>query len=88
MKHFLLLRYTPYPHLTQAIPTAAPTVSQLTAAPTPNHQQPQNPQMAAAAAAAAAAANANPYPGGYNLAGVDMSSFNGIDWSSMYGMYV
>jgi RNA-binding protein Musashi len=59
----------------------------LTAAPTPNHQQPQNPQLAAAHAAAAAA-NVNPYPNGYNLAGVDMSSFNGIDWSSMYGMYV
>lgn len=45
-------------------------------------------QLAAAAAAAAnhAATGApNPYQG-YNLANVDMSSFQGIDWSSMYGM--
>lgn len=27
------------------------------------------------------------YPG-YSLANVDMSSFSGVDWSSMYGMYV
>lgn len=79
---FHALRYTPYPHMTQTIPTAATTMSQLTTAPTPSHQQPQNPQLAAAAAVA----NANPYPSGYNLAGVDMSSFNGIDWSSMYGI--
>lgn len=65
------------------IPTAA-AVSQL-AAQTPNHQQqqPQNPQHQLAAAAA----QATPYPG-YNLASVDMASFNSIDWSSMYGMYV
>lgn len=31
------------------------------------------------------AGNPNPYQG-YNLANVDMSSFQGIDWSSMYGM--
>lgn len=43
-------------------------------------QQSQNPQMTAA--------TPNPYPPGYNLASVDMSSFSGIDWSSMYGMYV
>lgn len=60
------------------IPTAA-TVSQLSAAPAPNHQQqPQNPQLTPTPTA---------YPG-YNLASVDMSSFNGIDWASMYGMYV
>lgn len=44
---------------------------------TSSQQQPQTPQLSAQAA--------NPYPG-YNLAGVDMQGFNGIDWSSMYGM--
>ncbi len=39
----------------------------------------------AAAAAAAVAGGQNAYQG-YNLANVDMSSFQGIDWSSMYGM--
>ena len=47
----------------------------------------------AVAAAVAAAANnpsntggaANPYQG-YNLANVDMSSFQGVDWNSVYGM--
>ena len=41
-----------------------------------------NPRAAAAAAAAAAA---NPYSG-YSLTNVDMSSFQGVDWSSIYGM--
>lgn len=58
------------------MPTAA-AVSQLSAQAA--NQQQQNPQMSAAAT--------NPYPG-YNLTSVDMSGFNGIDWSSMYGMYV
>lgn len=40
-------------------------------------QQPQTPQMTAP--------QGNPYPG-YNLTSVDMTGFNGIDWSSMYGM--
>ena len=45
-----------------------------------------NPMTAAAAAAAAAAAQAgNPYSG-YSLTNVDMSSFQGVDWSSVYGM--
>lgn len=42
-----------------------------------SQQPPPTPQLSAQAA--------NPYPG-YNLAGVDMQGFNGIDWSSMYGM--
>lgn len=58
------------------MPTAA-AVSQLSAQQA--NQQQQNPQLTAAAA--------NPYPG-YNLTSVDMSGFNGIDWASMYGMYV
>jgi RNA-binding protein Musashi len=61
---------------------AASAVQQMTATQTPN-QQPQNPQLTTAAATAAP----QPYPG-YNLASIDMTSFNGIDWSSMYGMYV
>lgn len=39
----------------------------------------------AAAAAAAAAASGNPYQS-FALANVDMSSFQGVDWGSMYGM--
>jgi RNA-binding protein Musashi len=57
-----------------ASPTAAATASQLAAA-----------AAAAAANHAAAGGGPNPYQG-YNLANVDMSSFQGIDWSSMYGM--
>jgi hypothetical protein len=58
--------------------SAAPTAPQPTTVnPTQQQQQP-NPQLTAAAAQ-------NPYPG-YNLAGIDMSGFNAIDWSSMYGM--
>ncbi|CAG9803888.1 unnamed protein product [Chironomus riparius] len=72
---FHALRYTPYP-MAPTMQTAA-AVSQLSAQ-TANQQQ-QNPQLTAAAA--------NPYPG-YNLTSVDMSGFNGIDWASMYGMYV
>ncbi len=40
---------------------------------------------AAAGAAGAAGAAPNPYQN-FNLANVDMSSFQGIDWSSVYGM--
>lgn len=29
----------------------------------------------------------NPYQG-YSLANVDMSSFQNVDWGSMYGLYV
>ena len=43
-------------------------------------------QVTAANAAAAAAAGAPNAYQGYNLANVDMSSFQGIDWSSVYGM--
>ena len=42
-------------------------------------------QAAATLAAAAANTPANPYQS-YNLANVDMSSFQGVDWSSVYGM--
>ena len=40
---------------------------------------------AAQQAALNAAASANPYQN-YALTNVDMSSFQGVDWSSMYGM--
>jgi RNA-binding protein Musashi len=55
-----------------ASPSVAATASHLAAA-------------AAAAANHAATGAPNPYQG-FNLANVDMSSFQGIDWSSMYGM--
>lgn len=66
-------RYAPYPMA--ALPTAA---------------QPQNPNQPNSAASMAPAATAlapptNPYQA-YSLANVDMSSFQGVDWSSMYGM--
>lgn len=62
----------------QAAAAAAQLQQQHQAPPnTSSQQQPQTPQLAAP--------TANPYPG-YNLTSVDMSGFNGIDWSSMYGM--
>lgn len=45
----------------------------------------QTSQQAAAAAQMAAAGLTNPYQG-YSLANVDMSSFQGVDWGSLYGM--
>ena len=50
---------------------------------TPSQQAAVSAQAAAQAAAAAAAGN--PYSG-YSLTNVDMSSFQGVDWSSIYGM--
>lgn len=44
-----------------------------------------NPQPAAAAPQLAPPVAASPYQG-YNLTNVDMSSFQGVDWGSMYGM--
>ena len=43
------------------------------------------PTSAGAAQLAAQAAVGNPYAG-YNLANIDMSSLQGVDWSSIYGM--
>lgn len=47
------------------------------------------PAPAAAAPTLAPPVAASPYQG-YNLTNVDMSSFQGVDWGSMYGvgMYV
>lgn len=64
-------RYTPYP---------IPTVSAGAGAP----GNPQQPPTAAAPTLAPQVA-ASPYQG-YNLTNVDMSSFQGVDWGSMYGM--
>ncbi|CAD6239232.1 GSCOCG00008652001-RA-CDS [Cotesia congregata] len=64
-------RYAPYP-----IPAAA------VAAPP---QAPAPPTAANTAPQQAAAAPGNPYQG-YSLTNVDMSSFQGVDWGSMYGM--
>ncbi|XP_053986752.1 RNA-binding protein Musashi homolog 2 isoform X3 [Hylaeus anthracinus] len=80
-------RYAPYP-----IPAAAVAAAAAAAAPAPAPAPPSAAAAAAAAAAAtpaaaaaAAAAPANPYQG-YSLTNVDMSSFQGVDWGSMYGM--
>lgn len=70
-------RYAPYP--IPAAVAAAPAV----AAPTPAAPP------AGAATPALAPAPATPYP--YSLTSVDMSSFQGVDWGTMYGsmgMYV
>ncbi|XP_064212447.1 RNA-binding protein Musashi homolog 2 isoform X2 [Tribolium castaneum] len=72
-------RYSPYP-----IPAVGAGVGAAAAAggtPTP--------ASAAAAPALAPPVGASPYQG-YNLTNVDMSSFQGVDWGSMYGvgMYV
>lgn len=66
-------RYSPYP---VAAISATPTAQTV-------------PTTAAAAQAAAGTtpvAAAAAFPAAYNLANVDMSSFQGIDWTSMYGM--
>ncbi|XP_023289780.1 RNA-binding protein Musashi homolog 2 [Orussus abietinus] len=75
-------RYAPYP-LPAAVAAAAAAAGP---PPAPAPAPPQQAQSAAAAAAAAAAAGpGNPYQG-YSLTNVDMSSFQGVDWGSMYGM--
>lgn len=89
-------RYAPYPIPASAAAAAAAVAAAAAAAPgqapplPPNGVPPgaaaQNSQAAAAAAAAAAAGPPpNPYQG-YSLTNVDMSSFQGVDWGSMYGM--
>ncbi|XP_044736284.1 RNA-binding protein Musashi homolog 2 isoform X2 [Chrysoperla carnea] len=70
-------RYSPYPIPTVGAPAGA--------VPTAAGQAPQAPATALAAAPPLGAATANPYQG-YSLTNVDMSSFQGVDWSSMYGM--
>lgn len=67
-------RYTPYPIPAAAVAAAA------AAAP----QQQQAPPTAATAGGPQPTP-ANPYQG-YSLTNVDMSSFQGVDWGSMYGM--
>lgn len=67
-------RYAPYP-----IPAVSAGVGAATAGATPQ------PATAAAAPALAPQVAASPYQG-YNLTNVDMSSFQGVDWGSMYGM--
>lgn len=93
-------RYAPYPIPASA---AAAHASSQQQPPQPPNQgngghQPNaaaaaaaNAQHHAAAAAMAAASQqglaGNPYQG-YSLANVDMSSFQNVDWGSMYGLYV
>lgn len=78
-------RYAPYPMApgSQMANMQMPPTAQMTSAGSAAPQQAQQ-QINAQQAAAAA----NPYPG-YNLANlanVDMSSFQNVDWASMYGM--
>lgn len=94
---FLLLfakRYAPYPIPTGAASaaTAHPhtaaaatqAVPQQTAHVQPQPQQTHQP--AGLAQATAATAVAQPFP--YGIPNVDMSSFQNVDWSNIYGMYV
>ncbi len=81
--HMLSHRYAPYP-----IPaSAAAAAAHLSAA---QHAQPHNSQpqqQQPTLATAPTVGGQNPYhPQGYGLPNVDMSSFQGVDWSSMYGM--
>ncbi|XP_022919374.1 RNA-binding protein Musashi homolog 2 isoform X2 [Onthophagus taurus] len=68
-------RYAPYP-----IPTVSAGVGAAAGG-----NPAQGPATAAAAPALAPQVTASPYQG-YNLTNVDMSSFQGVDWGSMYGM--
>lgn len=76
--HLASFRYSPYP---MAAVTAGVGATGATANP--------NPAPAQAAPALPPQVAASPYQG-YNLTNVDMSSFQGVDWGSMYGvgMYV
>lgn len=71
-------RYAPYPmSAVSAGVGAAAAAAAAGGTPTP--------ATAAAAPALAPPVGASPYQG-YNLTNVDMSSFQGVDWGSMYGM--
>lgn len=87
------VRYAPYPiPATAAAAAAAAAVQQQQPNAAAAAAQPTQASQAAAAAAqqalaapVGAAAAGNPYQG-YTLTNVDMSSFQGVDWGSMYGM--
>lgn len=70
-------RYAPYPISAVAGGVGAAGTAAAAAAPAP--------APAAAAPTLAPPVAASPYQG-YNLTNVDMSSFQGVDWGSMYGM--
>jgi RNA-binding protein Musashi len=75
-------RYAPYPLPVASIAAAAaaqqsPTPPTAALAPAPQAMQAAPNQGAPQAG--------NPYQG-YSLTNVDMSSFQGVDWGSMYGM--
>lgn len=71
-------RYAPYP-----IPAVSAGVGAAAAAAAAGGTP--TPAPAAAAPALAPPVAASPYQG-YNLTNVDMTSFQGVDWGSMYGM--
>lgn len=84
-------RYAPYP-IPASAAAAAAAVAAAAAATPGGGQMPQNPaapqgpgQPQAGSPAAGGVAPPNPYQG-YSLTNVDMSSFQGVDWGSMYGM--
>lgn len=72
-------RYAPYPIPAVSAGVGAAAAAAAAAGGTPT------PAPAAAAPALAPPVAASPYQG-YNLTNVDMSSFQGVDWGSMYGM--
>lgn len=96
-----VFRYAPYPmpsgaaaaHSAHAHLTQGPSAAQQQTAHAPQaqqahphqHQHQHQHQQALAAQASTPVAAHNPYQA-YGLPNVDMSSFQGVDWSSMYGM--
>lgn len=97
----IICRYAPYPipagaaaahaaahashaHAHAAQNAAPPQSAHAHAQPQAQAGHPHQQALAAATAQAPVAAH-NPYQA-YGLPNVDMSSFQGVDWSSMYGM--
>ena len=77
-------RYAPYP-----IPASAAAAAAHAAAAHTHSQPPQQQQQQQQAMPTGPVATANPYhpaQGYHGLPNVDMSSFQGVDWISMYGM--
>lgn len=95
-RNLLIHRYAPYPmpasagaalHATHAHVAQSTNAPQAQAAnpQQAHHQQHQAALTAAQTGVSAPVATHNPYQT-YGLPNVDMSSFQNVDWSSMYGM--
>ncbi|KAJ8686532.1 hypothetical protein QAD02_022326 [Eretmocerus hayati] len=83
-------RYAPYPIPASAAAAAAAALAGANPGGqmgpgNPGAVAPQGPGQPQANSPAAGVAPPNPYQG-YSLTNVDMSSFQGVDWGSMYGM--